>query len=171
MIKAAPHPRLWARLQPLGAILTASTILVSAATADHRPEPANACAAYLHAVAVVAATQEQWESRPDSVATAGAYGRAQESRRAARTDVIAKLSEHWDKPVARLLTNLGKARDASEIAMMGSMLWLNLSGTAEEPDGRASPEFQTFNAALDSIWEAEHTMLTLLCDQSARMHQ
>lgn len=171
MIKAAPHPRLWTRLQPLGAILTASTILVSAAAADHRPEPANACAAYLHAVAVGAATQEQWESRPDSVAAEGAYRRAQESRRAARTDVIAKLSERWDEPVARLLTNLGKARDASEIAMMDSMLWLSLSGTAEGPDGRASPEFQTFNAALDSIWEAEHTMLTLLCNQSARMHQ
>ena len=26
-------------------------------------------------------------------------------------------------------------------------------------------------AALDSVWEAEHAMLTLLCDQSARMHQ
>ncbi len=171
MIKAAPHPRLWARLQPLGAILTASTILVSAAAADHRPEPANACAAYLHAVAVGAATLEQWESRPDSVAAQGAYGRAQESRRAARTDVIAKLSEHWDEPVPSLLTDLGKARDASETAMMGSMLWLSLAGTAERPDGRASPELHTVKAALESVWEAEHTMLTLLCDQSARMHQ
>ena len=171
MTKAAPHLRLWARLQPLGAILTASTILVSAATADHQPEPANACAAYLHAVAIVAATQEQWESRPDSAVAQGAYGKAQESRRAARTDVIAKLSEHWDEPVPSLLTNLGKARDASEVAMMGSMVWLSLSGTAEGPNGRASPKFETFNAALDSVWEAEHTMLTLLCDQSARMHQ
>ena len=171
MIKAAPHPRLWARLQPLGAILTASTILVSAAAADHRPEPANACAGYLHAVAVATATQEQLESRPDSVAARGAFGRAQESRRAARTDVIAKLSEHWDEPVSRLLTDLGKARDASEIALMDSMLWLSLSGTAEGPNGRASPEFHTINAALDSVWEAEHTMLTLLCDRSARMHQ
>jgi len=55
--------------------------------------------------------------------------------------------------------------------MMDSMLWLSLSGTAEGPNGRASPEFHTVKAALDSVWEAEHTMLTLLCDQSARMHQ
>ncbi|MDE0371568.1 MAG: hypothetical protein OXI73_03355 [Rhodospirillales bacterium] len=171
MIKAAPHSRLWARLQPLGAILTASTMLVSAAAADHRPEPANACAAYLHAVEIGAATQEQWESRPDSVAAQDTYRRAQESRRTARADVIAKLSEHWDEPVPSLLTDLGKARDASEIAMMGSMLWLSLSGTAEKPDGQASPAFHAVNAALDSVWEAEHTMLTQLCDQGARMHQ
>ena len=99
MTKAAPPPRLWARLLLLRVIPTASTILVSAATADHRPEPANACADYLHAVAIGAATQEQWEARPDSEAARAAYGRAQESRRAARTDVIAKLSEHWDEPV------------------------------------------------------------------------
>ena len=171
MIKAAPHPRLWARSQPLGAILTASSILASAAAADHRPEPANACAAYLHAVAIASATQKQWESRPGSVAAQGAYGRAQESRRAARTDAIAELSEHWGEPVSKLLTDLGKARDASEIAMMDSMLWLSLTGTAQGPSGRASPEFHTVKAALDSVWEAEHTMLTLLCDQSARMHQ
>ena len=171
MIKAAPHPRLWARLQPLGAILTASAILVSAAAADHRPEPANACAAYLHAVAIGATTQEQWESRPDSEAAEGAYERAQESRRAARTDVIAKLSEHWDTPVPNLLTDLGKARDASEVALMGAMLWLSLSGAAEGSNGQASAELHTLSDALDSVWEAEHTMLTLLCDQSARMHQ
>ena len=52
MTKAAPHPRLWRRLQPLGVIVIASTILVGAAIAGHRPEPANACAADLHAVAI-----------------------------------------------------------------------------------------------------------------------
>jgi len=171
MVKTAPRPRLWARLQPLGTILIVSTVLVSAAAADHRPEPANACAAYLHAVAVGAVTQKQWESQPDSVAAQRAYKTAQENRRSARTNVIAKLSEHSDQPVPILLTHLGKARDASEVAIMDSMLWLSLSGAAEGPDGQASPEFQTVHAALDSIWEAEHTILTLLCNQSARMHQ
>ena len=66
---------------------------------------------------------------------------------------------------------LSTLRSSSPIAMMDSMLSLSLSGTAEGPNGRASPEFHSVTAALDSVWEAEHTMLTLLCDQSARMHQ
>ena len=171
MIKAALHPRLWARLQLLGAILTASTILVSVATANHQPEPANACAAYLHAVAIAATTEDQWKARPHSEATKDAYARAQESRRTARNDLIAKLTEHQDKMVPKLLIELEEARNASERAMMSSLLWLSFSGMAEESDGRASLEFRTVNAALDAVWEAEHTMLTLLCDQSARTHQ
>ena len=170
MIKAAPHPRWWARLRPLGAIFATSAILISGAAADHRPEPANACAAYLHAVAIVAATQEQREARPDSEAALRAYGRAQESRRAARDDVIARLSEHWDAPVPTMLTGLADARDASEVAMMDSMLWMGVSDRAKATDGHASTEFHAVNTALHAVWEAEHAMLTLLCDQSARMH-
>ncbi len=103
-------------------ILTASTILASAATADHRPKPATACAAYLHSVAIVTAAKKQWESRPKSEAAIVVAARTRESCRAARTNVVAKLSEHWFKPVPGLLAYLGKARDAGEIATV-TMYW------------------------------------------------
>ena len=174
MTKATPHPRVWGRLQPLGVILTASTILVSAATADHWPEPGNACAAYLHSVAIVTAAKEQWASRPDSEAAIVAAARAQESRRAARTNVIAKLSEHWDDElVHEMLTHWGKSerRERDRNGEQHGLAELPHQARSRVLTGGHRPSFTLSKAALDSVLEAEHTMLTLLCDQSARMHQ
>ena len=164
------RPGLGAGLLLPGAVVAASAILTVAAAADHQPEPANACATYLRAVAIATTAQDQWETHPDSEAAMIAYARAQEDRRAARINVIATLTEHGDQPIPELLAQLEKARNASEVAMGTSLLWLSLTGMAEEGDGRASTELLVVNAALDAVWEAEHTMIVLVCDQSARMH-